>query len=76
MILASVQAYKEDRHGSEAWKNRAAFTTATSLFRENPRTAGYDRYVHLTVTHIVSVDDVSNCEMYVEVLAELHKASG
>ena len=25
VILASVRAYKEDRHGSEKWANRAAF---------------------------------------------------
>lgn len=32
-ILASLRAYKEDRHGSEAWKNRATFSEATALFR-------------------------------------------
>ena len=26
VILASVRAYKEDRHGSETWANRAAFS--------------------------------------------------
>ena len=32
--------------------------------------------MYIECYNIVSVDDVSNCEMYVEVLAELHKASG
>ena len=32
-ILASVRAYREGRHGSEKWANRAAFTDATTLFR-------------------------------------------
>ena len=31
--LASVRAYREDKHGGEAWKNRAAFSNADTLFR-------------------------------------------
>lgn len=39
-ILASVRAYKEDRHGNEKWSNRAAFSEATALFcfRKIPET--------------------------------------
>jgi head-tail adaptor len=78
--LASVRAYKETRHGNEAWKNRAAFSSATTLFR-------FRRIPGLTVTtamhieyenqryNIVSVDDVRNRCMYIEVLAELVTAS-
>ena len=33
VVLASVRAYKEDRHGSVRWANRAAFSEATALFR-------------------------------------------
>ena len=33
VVLASVRAYKEDRHGSIKWANRAAFSEATALFR-------------------------------------------
>jgi len=33
VILASVRAYKEDRHGSEKWANRAVFSQASALFR-------------------------------------------
>ena len=33
VILASVRAYREGRHGSERWANLAAFSEATDLFR-------------------------------------------
>ncbi len=33
IVLASVRAYKEERHGTEKWANMAAFSTATALFR-------------------------------------------
>jgi len=33
VVLASVRAYKEDRHGSVKWANRATFSEATALFR-------------------------------------------
>ena len=32
-LLASVRAYREGRHGSEKWANRAVFTDSTDLFR-------------------------------------------
>ena len=32
-VLASVFAYREGRHGSQKWVNRAAFSEATDLFR-------------------------------------------
>jgi head-tail adaptor len=74
-ILASVRAYKEDRHGSERWTNMASFSSATTLFR-------FRKIPDLTVTtemtivcedgryQILSVEDVRNRGMYVEVLAE------
>lgn len=31
-IVASVRAYKEERHGSLKWANMAAFTSADALF--------------------------------------------
>jgi head-tail adaptor len=73
--LATVRAYKEEKHGSEAWKNRAAFSSASALFR-------FRKIPNLTVMtamfiesdgeryNIVSVDDVRNRGMYIEVLAE------
>jgi len=33
VVVASVRAYKEDRHGTKVWANRAVFSTATALFR-------------------------------------------
>ena len=33
VVVASVRAYREGRHGSEKWANRAAFSEATDLFR-------------------------------------------
>ena len=33
VILASVRAYREGRHGNEKWANRAQFSEATDLFR-------------------------------------------
>lgn len=73
VVLAETRAYKESRHGSAKWKNRAAFTTANTLFRFRKiptievSTAmailhGSDRY------NILSIEDIRG--MYVEVLAE------
>ena len=74
-ILASVRAYKEDRHGNEDWSNRAAFSTASSLFR-------FRTIPELLVTsemsiacsdgryQILSVENVRGRGMYTEVLAE------
>ena len=74
-ILASVRAYKEDRHGSERWTNMASFSTASCLFR-------FRKIPGLKVTNemfivcedgryqILSAEDVRNRGMYVEALAE------
>lgn len=74
-ILASVRAYKEDRHGSEKWTNMASFSAASSLFR-------FRKIPGLKVTNemfidcedgryqILSAEDVRNRGMYVEALAE------
>ncbi len=74
-ILASLRAYKEDRHGNERWANRAAFTTATSLFRFR-KMPGLDVTTSLIIAcadgryRIHSVEDVKGRGMYIEVLAE------
>jgi head-tail adaptor len=74
-ILASLRAYKEDRHGSERWSNMAAFSTASSLFR-------FRKIPELEITadmfitcadgryRILSAEDVRGRGMYIEVLAE------
>ena len=74
-VLTSVFAYREGRHGSQKWVNRAAFSEATDLFRFriiptlNVTTAhailcGDDRF------EITSVEDVKGRGMYLEVLAK------
>ena len=74
-ILASVRAYKEDRHGSERWTNMAAFSTATSLFRFR-KIPGLKVTTEMVITYddgryqILSAEDVRGRGMYVEVLAE------
>ena len=73
-VLASVFAYREGRHGSQKWVNRAAFSEATDLFRfrvipgmtvttANVVLCGDDRF------SITSVEDVKSRGMYMEVLA-------
>ena len=81
VILASVRAYREGRHGSERWANRAQFSEATDLFR-------FRVIPSITVTtamvvvnengrfEITSVEDVKGRGMYVEVLAKEVKPSG
>lgn len=80
-IVASVRAYREGRHGTESWTNRAAFSEATDLFR-------FRRIPGVTVTtamlvvndggrfEITSVEDVKGRGMYVEALAKEVKPGG
>lgn len=74
-ILAYVHSYREGRHGSQKWVNRAAFSDATDLFRfrtipglsvttEHVIQCDGDRY------EITSVEDVKGRGMYLEVLAK------
>jgi len=74
-ILATVRAYREEKHGNESWANRAAFSTASALFR-------FRKHPTFTITtdmtlvcdtgryRILSVEDVRGRGLYVEVLAE------
>jgi hypothetical protein len=74
-VLATVRAYKEDKHGSEKWANMAAFSEASAIFR-------FRKIPGLTVTtehvvtceagryRIISAEDVCGRGMYVEVVAE------
>lgn len=74
-ILASVRAYKEERHGNEKWANRAAFSTATALFRFR-KIQGVEVDTSLFIAcetgryRVLSVEDVKGRGMYIEVLAE------
>lgn len=81
VAVASVRAYREGRHGSEKWANRAAFSEATDLFQ-------FRRIPGLTVTtamvilcgdkrfNITSAEDVKGRGMYLEVLAKEVSPSG
>lgn len=74
-VLASVRAYREDRHGNELWANRAAWSSATSLFRFR-KIPGVEVRPSLFIIcsgerfHILSAEDVRGRGMYIEVLAE------
>ena len=80
-IAASIRAYREGRHGTEIWANRAVFSEATDLFR-------FRRIPDIAVTtamvivcedgrfEITSVEDVKGRGMYIEVLAKEVKPSG
>lgn len=80
MVLASVRAYKEDRHGTKLWANRAAFSEASCLFRFRAIPG-----VEITSKQIIicsgvrykilSVEDVRGRGMYMEVLADRLEAS-
>ncbi|MPL61722.1 hypothetical protein SDC9_07309 [bioreactor metagenome] len=74
-VLASVRAYKEEKHGSERWANMAAFSEATALFRfrKLPELA-VDTTLIITCDtgryRIVSAEDVKGRGMYIECLCE------
>jgi len=74
-VVASIRAYKEDRHGNERWANMAVFSEATSLFRFR-KIPGTEITTSLFIVcgneqyRIVSAEDVRGRGMYVEVLAE------
>jgi head-tail adaptor len=74
-ILASVHAYREGRHGSQKWVNRASFSEATDLFQfrgipgltvttAHVILCGDDRF------EITSVEDVKGRKLYHEVLGK------
>ena len=79
-VLASVRAYKEDRHGSEKWTNMASFSSASSLFRFR-KIPGLKIKTEMLITctdgryRILSSEDVRGRGMYTEVLAELLEPS-
>ncbi len=74
-IIASIRAYKEDRHGNERWASMAAFSEATALFRFR-KIPGIEITTSLFIVsgderyRIITVEDVRGRGMYVEVLAE------
>ena len=81
VVVATVRAYREGRHGSEKWANRAAFSEATDLFRFRT-IPGVQISTDMrllsdgSVFEITSVEDVKGRGMYIEVLAKEVKPSG
>jgi head-tail adaptor len=80
-ILASVRAYREDRHGNEKWANMAAFSEATALFRFR-KIPGVTVDATLFIVcggerfNIISAEDVRGRGMYVETIAKEVNPSG
>ncbi len=74
-VVASVRAYKEDRHGTQKWANMAAFSEATTLFRFR-KIPDVNITTKLYILHegirydIVSVENVRDRGMYIEVMAK------
>ena len=81
LTLATVQAYREGRHGNEKWANRAQFSEATDLFRFRC-IPGVAVTTAMTIVNdgrrfeITSVENVKGRGMYIEVLAKEVKPSG
>ena len=81
VVAATVRAYREGRHGSEKWANRAAFSEATDLFRfrtiPGVRISTDMRlFCDGIVFEITSVEDVKGRGMYIEVLCKEVRPSG
>lgn len=79
--IAKVRAYREGRHGSETWRNRATFTDATDLyrFRVIPGKTITTKMVILDGSdrmEITSVEVIKGRGIYIEVLAKEVKPSG
>ena len=81
IVIADVRAYRDGRHGSEKWANRAAFSEATDLFRFRA-IPGVKISTDMrllcgdSVFEITSVKDVKGRGMYIEVLAKEVQSSG
>ena len=79
--MARIRAYREGRHGSEKWANRAVFSEATDLFRFRTIPGlkiSTDMRIlcNSAVFEITSVEDVKGRVMYVEVLCKEVQPSG
>ena len=80
-VLASVFAYREGRHGSQKWVNRASFSEATDLFRFRVIPGLSVTTAHVILCgddqfEITSVEDVRGRRMYLEVLAKKVTSGG
>ena len=81
VVVAKVRAYREGRHGSEKWANRAVFSEATDLFRlrtipDLKVTTDMRLFCDGSVFEITSVEDVKGRGMYIEALCKEVEPSG
>ena len=81
IVIADVRAYRDGRHGSEKWANRAVFSSATDLFRFRTIPGlkiSTDMRILCdgAVFEITSVEDVKGRGMYLEVLCKEVEPSG
>lgn len=81
VIVAAIRGYREGRHGTEKWANRAVFSDATDLFRFRsiPNVEITTNMVIICEGkrfEITSVEDVKGRGMYIEVLGKKVEASG
>ena len=81
VVIADVRAYREGRHGSEKWANRASFSEATYLFRFRTIpgvkiTTDMRLLCDGSVFEINSIEDVKGRGMYIEAFANEVKPSG
>ncbi len=79
--VARVRAYREGQHGSTRWANRAAFSTATDMFRFRsiPNVEVTTSMIIIDAGQrfeITSVENVKGRGMYIEVLCKEVKPSG
>ncbi len=80
-VLANTHAYREGRHGSQEWVNRASFSEATDVFRFRviPGLTVTTAHVILCAAdrfEITSVEDVKGRKMYLELLGKRVTADG
>ena len=80
-VITSIHAYREGRHGSQKWVNRAAFSEATDLFRFRviPQLTVTSAHVILCGDdrfEITSVEDVKGRKMYLEILGKRMTSDG
>jgi len=80
-ILANVRAYFEPKNSTEKWSNRAVFTEASALFRFRAIPGLTVETSHIVICggqryNILSVEDVRQKGMYIEVIAKAVSGSG
>ena len=80
-VIAAVRAYFEPKNSTEKWANMAAFSTATALFRFRA-IPGVKVDTSMVIAcngeryNILSVEDVRQKGMYLEILGERVIPSG